>query len=64
MLIIFDCDGVLLNSNEIKSNAFYKTALQYGEAEALKLVDYHIKNGGVARYKSLSMFCDMVDNWR
>ena len=41
---------------EPKLNAFYKTALQYGEAEAIKLVDYHIKNGGVSRYKKFEHF--------
>ncbi len=49
--LVFDCDGVILNSNKIKTNAFYQAAIVYGEAPAQALVDYHVKNGGVSRYK-------------
>ena len=38
--LFFDCDGVILNSNKIKTKAFYKIGLQFGESEAKKLVDY------------------------
>ena len=48
----FDCDGVILNSNKVKTNAFYKIALEYGDESAKKLVNYHIKNGGISRYKN------------
>ena len=54
--LFFDCDGVILNSNKIKTDAFYKIGLQYGESEAKKLVDYHINNGGVSRYKKINFF--------
>jgi phosphoglycolate phosphatase-like HAD superfamily hydrolase len=49
--VVFDCDGVLLNSNKIKTQAFYNVALRYGEKPAQLLVDYHVRNGGVSRYK-------------
>ena len=47
---IFDCDGVILQSNKIKSNAFQE-ALD-GEPEELveQFVLYHKTNGGVSRY--------------
>ena len=48
---IFDCDGVLLNSNKIKSNAFYLSTLKYGLEIANEFMDYHKKNGGVSRYE-------------
>lgn len=54
--IVFDCDGVVLNSNKIKTRAFLKSALVYGEEKARLLVDYHIKNGGVSRYKKFEWF--------
>ncbi len=44
--LIFDCDGVILNSNQVKTQAFYKATLSYGEAAAESLVNYHIQHGG------------------
>lgn len=49
--LVFDCDGVVLNSNQVKTEAFYQAALPYGEAAAQALVDYHVANGGVSRYR-------------
>lgn len=54
--LVFDCDGVILNSNKIKTNAFYKTALPYGEISAKDFVEYHVKNGGISRYKKFEYF--------
>jgi phosphoglycolate phosphatase-like HAD superfamily hydrolase len=58
--IVFDCDGVILDSNEIKTEAFYHTAQSYGEDLAQSLVAYHIANGGVSRYKKLSHFLNSI----
>lgn len=49
--IIFDCDGVVLDSNQVKTQAFYQAALPYGEKIAQDLVDYHVARGGISRYK-------------
>ena len=52
--IIFDCDGVILNSNDIKTNAFYEIAKVYGHLPALELKNYHKINGGVSRYEKFN----------
>ena len=49
--LIFDCDGVILNSNKIKTQAFYDVAKIYGHGPAQTLKDYHVQNGGISRYK-------------
>jgi phosphoglycolate phosphatase-like HAD superfamily hydrolase len=49
--LIFDCDGVILNSNRIKTQAFYDVSKIYGYKPAQTLKDYHIQNGGISRYK-------------
>ena len=54
--LFFDCDGVILNSNQIKTNAFYKLALNFGEFQAQKLVNYHLENGGISRYEKIKFF--------
>lgn len=56
--LVFDCDGVLLNSNAVKTRAFYDAALPYGEAAALSLVDFHVANGGISRYKKFQFFLE------
>jgi phosphoglycolate phosphatase-like HAD superfamily hydrolase len=53
---VFDCDGVLLNSNLVKTDAFYRTAEPYGVDKARALVDYHVKNGGISRYVKFQRF--------
>ena len=49
--IFFDCDGVLLKSNSIKTQAFRDVALRFGEDVAERFVAYHVANGGVSRYE-------------
>lgn len=58
--LVFDCDGVILNSNKIKTEAFYRVALAYGEPAAQELVRYHVENGGVSRYKKFKYFLDEI----
>lgn len=47
---IFDCDGVVLNSNHIKTKAFYDVAKMYGHKAAESLKNYHMQHGGISRY--------------
>jgi phosphoglycolate phosphatase-like HAD superfamily hydrolase len=54
--ITFDCDGVLLNSNKVKTEAFYDSVISYGEEFAGQLVVYHKNNGGISRYKKFDYF--------
>jgi phosphoglycolate phosphatase-like HAD superfamily hydrolase len=58
--VIFDCDGVILNSNNIKTQAFYETALSYGHDLANELVKYHIENGGISRYQKFEFFLNNI----
>ncbi|MFK3921071.1 HAD family hydrolase [Pseudomonas fulva] len=58
--LVFDCDGVLLDSNKVKTDAFYKAALPYGDIAARKLANYHVQNGGVSRYKKFAYFLEEI----
>jgi HAD superfamily hydrolase (TIGR01549 family) len=58
--IVFDCDGVILNSNKVKSDAFSKVAKKFGKDEAKKLVSYNKKNGGVSRYLKFQYFINEI----
>jgi len=59
-VMLFDCDGVILNSNYIKTEAFYKVASSYGKKNAQDLVDYHLKNGGISRYVKFEYFLNEI----
>jgi len=54
--LVFDCDGVILDSNRVKREAFLRAALPYGEAPARQLVDYHVRNGGISRLVKFELF--------
>ena len=58
--LIFDCDGVVLNSNQVKTDAFYQTSLLYGKQAAQAMVDYHVANGGVSRYEKFAHFLENI----
>lgn len=49
-VIIFDFDGVILESLDIKTKAFLKVYQEYPE-HADEIAQYHLQNGGVSRYK-------------
>jgi HAD superfamily hydrolase (TIGR01549 family) len=54
--LVFDCDGVLLDSNRIKTDAFYQSTRSFGDTAARAMVDYHVVNGGVSRYAKFKYF--------
>lgn len=58
--LVFDCDGVVLDSNQVKTAAFYQTTLPYGEAAAQAMVEYHTANGGVSRYEKFAYFLEQI----
>tara|TARA_Y100001936_G_scaffold231027_1_gene254628 strand:+ start:112 stop:747 length:636 start_codon:yes stop_codon:yes gene_type:complete len=58
--IIFDFDGVLVESNEIRFNGFRKLFKDYPQGEVEKLVGYAMANGGVSRYKKIEYFFDTI----
>jgi phosphoglycolate phosphatase-like HAD superfamily hydrolase len=53
---IFDCDGVILNSNEIKTNCFKKILKKYNHNAVEEFINYHKENGGISRYIKLEYF--------
>lgn len=56
----FDCDGVILDSNSIKSDAFYETALKYGPDKAESFVKYHQDRGGISRFEKFKYFFETM----
>jgi len=60
--IIFDFDGVILDSVPIKTEAYRKLFYNYNEKHVSKLVNYHELNGGISRYKKIKYFFNELLN--
>ena len=59
--LIFDCDGVILNSNKVKKAAYYKVAFSYyGDRLANLLVEYLSKNTGKPREHFFTHFINNI----
>ncbi len=59
---VFDCDGVILNSNIIKTNAFELSLSIYPEKKVKDFINYHKLNGGVSRFKKFEYFFSNILN--
>jgi phosphoglycolate phosphatase-like HAD superfamily hydrolase len=58
--IIFDFDGVIVNSNEIRIEGFAELFTDYPESEIKKLLKYARENGGISRYIKIRFFFEEI----
>jgi HAD superfamily hydrolase (TIGR01549 family) len=54
--VFFDFDGVILDSVHVKTQAFAAMFRQYGPEIEKAVVDYHLANGGVSRFKKFEYY--------
>lgn len=54
--IIFDFDGVVVESGKIKTQAFAELYRAYGDDIVAKVVQFHTQNGGMSRYRKFRHF--------
>ena len=54
--IIFDFDGVIAESTEIKNKAFFKLYEPYGLDIAERVLSHHTKNGGMSRFEKFPYY--------
>jgi len=57
---VFDCDGVVLDSNDLKTRVFREVAAEFGDEAAERLVEHHRLHGGVSRFEKLHWFVEEV----
>ncbi len=55
-LVVFDCDGVLLDSVAIKTATFGTLYEDLGPEAVAYVTDYHMRHGGVSRYTKFEHF--------
>lgn len=60
--IIFDFDGVIVESGDIKTQAFAELYRAYGEQIVTEVIRYHRKNGGMSRYLKFHYFQQQLLN--
>jgi len=60
--IIFDFDGVILDSISIKTEAFRKIFNDFPKEKVDQLIDFHINNGGMSRYLKIKYFFEEILN--
>ncbi len=58
--VIFDFDGVLVESVDVKTKAFAKLFEGYGTDVVRKVVDFHLANGGMTRYDKFRYYYSEV----
>ncbi|MBQ7618082.1 MAG: HAD family hydrolase [Desulfovibrio sp.] len=58
--LVFDCDGVLLDSVPVKTRAFARLVEDYGPSAQARFVEFHKNNGGVSRYDKFAWFFQNV----
>lgn len=54
--IFFDFDGVIAESLDVKSKAFYNIYEPYGKEIANKVVQHHLANGGMSRFEKFRYY--------
>ncbi|MES3037949.1 MAG: HAD-IA family hydrolase [Bdellovibrionota bacterium] len=57
---VFDCDGVLLDSNQLKTQAYRNSLKDFSAEHVNQLIDYHHKNGGVSRWEKFKYFLEKI----
>lgn len=58
--IIFDFDGVILDSMPIKTDAFREIFKSFAPDAVEELVKYHIQNGGISRFVKIRYFFETI----
>lgn len=55
-VILWDFDGVIMNSNEVRDYGFQEVLKDYPEEQVEKLMKFHQENGGLSRYVKFNYF--------
>jgi HAD superfamily hydrolase (TIGR01549 family) len=59
-IILWDFDGVLMQSNEVRDRGFEIVLKSYTDHQVSQLMDFHRKNGGLSRYVKFRYFFEEI----
>jgi len=60
--IIFDFDGVIAESVQVKTDAFVSIYEQYGDTIVTKVIEHHEANGGMSRFEKIKLYHESFIN--
>ena len=60
--IIFDFDGVIAESVQVKTDAFAELYKPYGSDIVKKVVNHHETNGGISRFEKIHLYHELFLN--
>lgn len=58
--IIWDFDGVIIDSDEIRENGFRRALAKFDKSQVDQLIKYHRENGGLSRYHKFEYFFNKI----
>jgi len=58
--IVFDFDGVLVESVDVKTRAFAALYAEYGDRIVQQVVDHHLEHGGVSRFEKFRYYQEVL----
>jgi phosphoglycolate phosphatase-like HAD superfamily hydrolase len=58
--ILWDFDGVILDSVQIRNEGYWHVLKKYPEAEVKKLIEFQNENGGLSRYVKFRYFYEEI----
>jgi phosphoglycolate phosphatase-like HAD superfamily hydrolase len=61
-VLLWDFDGVIIDSNEVREFGFRKIFASYPASQVDDLIKYHNKNGGLSRYVKIRFFYENILN--
>jgi phosphoglycolate phosphatase-like HAD superfamily hydrolase len=59
-VVLWDFDGVLINSNAVRDLGFEKVLHEFKSEQVTALLDFHQANGGLSRYVKFRYFFEEV----
>jgi phosphoglycolate phosphatase-like HAD superfamily hydrolase len=59
-VILWDFDGVLMNSNAIRDQGFEQVLAEYPQSQVEELLCFHRRNGGLSRYVKFKYFFEEI----
>ena len=59
-VLIFDCDGIIFDSTELKVEAFRKSLSTYSPTQVQSFIDYFRLNFGKSRYQHVRYFIEEI----
>jgi phosphoglycolate phosphatase-like HAD superfamily hydrolase len=59
-VILWDFDGVLMNSNAVRDIGFEQVLSEYPKHQVDKLMEFHKRNGGLSRYVKFRYFFEKI----